>query len=308
VKKLGYLLLLVPLLFLGTENHEASLEKKLVANWNDTALNFNDDHLTFRYAIEIQDPLPSPKDLEITYRKLDTYFALQMLEKGNKKIRKMIEISKSILNETAILWENESIKVSKNNYEGRIWLDTYCMLAWFTNNSHLKRNIADSLDYEKNLWIDDGLYTEGNWRQNSDEVWCIMALLDYNRTLSENLINIHLQEIQKELAFEEGYNKAATYLHSIMMLNYAKAAGFKGFEEEHQRLVEDSFKYLKSSGLISRLDLAPNFLWVYEKSGIKMKEVNDLKETVLKNSKNIEENYPGLESFIILQVLKALYV
>ncbi len=305
------------------ENLVIPIESFILKHWDNRTKNFNDDFSKSIFSIEKLKPLPSFNNFNLTYRKLDIYFALLILNETyydrNSRIYQLIEESRIIISKIIPLWRNQSLIVSKNNYTGLIWLDTYCILAYLTRDKQLVENIINHLDFNKSLWIDERLYRNErvSWRLISDEIWCIIAISrgSENRTLLKKLVDYHLKDALNYLKKDHWkLNKLGVLIHLIMMLNTLKKEGFynKTLENLHKSFINQAIELINQDELYKNVDLTANLIWVICESGFAeeyKKEINFLMEKLLEQRKEDGGIYnrEDAKGFLTLQALKAIY-
>lgn len=301
-----------------------SLELFILDLWDNKTGIIKDNHSLYIFPLEKNKPLPSFNNFNLTYRKLDIYFAFLLINEThynkNSKIYPIIKESRKILSKIIPTWRNQTLVVSKNNYTGRIWLDTYCILAYLTRDKKLVENIVRNIDFNGGLWIDENLYRKElvSWRLISDETWCVMAIMRVlrNETLVKRLLRIHINEALKYL--NENHlkiNKLGSLIHLIMMLNELKREFpklYTNYEALHKRFIKDAIHIIREESLYNNVDLNANLIWTICRSDFSnefREDVEFLFKELLKQEKGDGGIYnkEDAKGFLTLQALKAIY-
>jgi hypothetical protein len=138
---------------------------------------FADSYLEYVYD---QERLPAVGGQRITYRHLDAYFIVRMLENEGISPGPAADLFRRADEFTAALvptWRDSGIyNLATRSRTGGIALDTYAILAFLAQDRLMAQVIADGLDQDR--WLPPGYYTGAEaYRQPADETWALRATL-----------------------------------------------------------------------------------------------------------------------------------
>ncbi len=197
-------------------------------NVYDKDVYLQDIYLMYEYPNE---NLKSPSDRPITYRILDAYFDMFIINEktdDSNGLREPIKVALADLSALVPIWEtnvwlfNVQNPIEEHNKDP-VALDTYCILGYLYNSSKMADVVLIASNGTK--WLSPQMYEhDDQWRQIADEVWCIMLLAKtkVDDSTTEDHVNLKMHEIKIFETYNfEGVTAAAAELHIVMMLTEA---------------------------------------------------------------------------------------
>ena len=246
----------------------------------------------------------------LTYRKLDSYFDLKMLEdvRGSERIRTETEFAERVLDSLVPEWRRQPIyNTIKTNGTGMA-LDTYCILGLLYSDREMARKVREHLT-GTNL-MDDNYYSVDAWRNIADETWCIRL---FSKTgVDKNVTGLMAREKIKEAdSFLTGSNsntdKAAVLIHMVPLLEETDLGGSnesKMFKRKLLNLSRDP-EVFRSTLLIT------NILEVLSISGVSKPDLGFMEREIIERQgmdggwRAVEEETSG-EVFTTFRAILAL--
>lgn len=196
-----------------------------------TPYQYDDPYLKFVYPGE--DIACRAPGCRLTYRLLDAYFALTMIESRLTTNERAAIADQSQERDSAFAdigprWRNAPIIntiMSTAADSGGIALDTFCILGTLTHDQGLARRSLDYLTPDNN-WIADDYYQDDRWRNIADETWCLRLAAETGILPDRlgNMIDRKIIETREFLKSNEPANAKLGVLYHMLLLLSTKGA------------------------------------------------------------------------------------
>jgi len=235
--RLIILLGLVVALFIGAYFLSSPLKRSLADGYrfirnSYSNFQYTDDYLTFRYPTE---NLDCPIDnCNLTYRLLDAYFDVLMLEQAGATPRELgdqLDDAQAVTTVIKPFWQRDSINNTlKSNGNEDFALDAYCIFGWLTSDQAMAESVIQYLSGFS--WLAENYYTQDRWRNIADETWCIRLMIatDTGKDKLADIISRKISQTNSFIIEASAIDQQAVLYHMVYVLKEALDKGI-GIED-----------------------------------------------------------------------------